>query len=384
MRHANRKDWTGTRFGHLVAISDTGKSSRGRSAIWLFQCDCGRQREIPINYVQDQMQSGYAARCDGCRKDDFDITGDVYGSLTALREVAKINSNRAGALWEFQCICGEIVCRYARDVRAQAREGHTPSCGKVECGAGHNPTRDYTGEKFGKLTAIKPRSDRSGMWLFQCDCGAAVERKIADTIGSVRDGYTPACKACIIESKRQFNQVDFTGQRFGLLVALRPTDHYRGNNLMWIFRCDCGSEVERVPADVGSIVKRGQRPACPTCRQPSHKLPGDLAIIHRIWNQYRAGARIRGLEFSLTDEDVRILVTGNCFYCGAEPSRYFKRGPKSNSLLVNGIDRMDNRIGYVHGNVVSCCWACNKAKMDTPYEDWIAWINRIASYQTRG
>lgn len=117
-----RKNWTGTRFGHLVALSDTGKSVH-RNAVWLFQCDCGRQREIPINYVRDQIRSGYEARCDGCRKDDFDITGDTYGTLTALREVAHDGHNRAGALWEFRCKCGAIIRKLARDVRMQVRDG---------------------------------------------------------------------------------------------------------------------------------------------------------------------------------------------------------------------------------------------------------------------
>ena len=34
--------------------------------------------------------------------------------------------------------------------------------------------------------------------------------------------------------------IDLTGQRFGRLVALKPTGERSGNNVVWLCRCDCG------------------------------------------------------------------------------------------------------------------------------------------------
>lgn len=45
------RDITGERYGTLVAISPTGKRSKGGSVIWMFQCDCGNKKEIPSNSV---------------------------------------------------------------------------------------------------------------------------------------------------------------------------------------------------------------------------------------------------------------------------------------------------------------------------------------------
>jgi 5-methylcytosine-specific restriction endonuclease McrA len=138
-----RKDYTGMKFGHLVAIQDTGKRIH-RSVVWLYQCDCGRTCEKPTNYIQDAMQSGYEPRCGQCRKEDFDITGDVYGMLTAIRPVLKMRDEvRPGALWEFQCVCGDVVRKTARDVRKQARDGHIPNCGKTECNNGRKHNSRY-------------------------------------------------------------------------------------------------------------------------------------------------------------------------------------------------------------------------------------------------
>lgn len=57
--------------------------------------------------------------------------------------------------------------------------------------------------------------------------------------------------------------IDITGQRFGSLVALRPTekrDSTRG--VIWLCRCDCGMEVE-VRAN---CLKRGETRSC-GCRR---------------------------------------------------------------------------------------------------------------------
>ncbi len=40
-----------------------------------------------------------------------------------------------------------------------------------------------------------------------------------------------------------FNSLDVTGQRFGRLTAVAPTEERRQNYVVWLCRCDCGSEA---------------------------------------------------------------------------------------------------------------------------------------------
>ena len=47
----------------------------------------------------------------------------------------------------------------------------------------------------------------------------------------------------------------------------------------------------------------------------------------------------------------------------------------------NGIDRKDNALGYVEGNVVSCCKFCQYAKRDLPYEEFVAHLARAGQHQ---
>lgn len=62
-------------------------------------------------------------------------------------------------------------------------------------------------------------------------------------------------------------------------------------------------------------------------------------------------ARTRGYEFALSDSEAKALVGGACHYCGHEPED-----------RLNGIDRVDNSLGYTTDNCVSACAACNNAK----------------------
>ncbi len=63
----------------------------------------------------------------------------------------------------------------------------------------------------------------------------------------------------------------------------------------------------------------------------------------------------RNIEFSLDDEDVRtILERKTCYYTGA---RF-----RDNTDYHRTVDRIDNKLGYVKGNVVACTLGANRLK----------------------
>lgn len=77
-----------------------------------------------------------------------------------------------------------------------------------------------------------------------------------------------------------------------------------------------------------------------------------IAKRHRMTSK---GASARGLECSITKEEVGVLLyAGVCQQTGIpfEPSGNF----------AASIDRVDNSQGYVAGNVQAVCWIYNRAK----------------------
>lgn len=76
--------------------------------------------------------------------------------------------------------------------------------------------------------------------------------------------------------------------------------------------------------------------------------------ISTVINGLKRGASRRNLEWSLTDDQTKELISSTCFYCGISPTESVR------GFL--GIDRIDNFIGYTYDNCVACCWDCNRAK----------------------
>lgn len=112
--------------------------------------------------------------------------------------------------------------------------GDTRSCGCLK-------RLDVTGVRFGKLTAIRPTARRSStrvIWECKCDCGNTCYVSLGDLVS----GHTRSC-GC---AKRK----DITGKVFGRLTAIRPTEERRGSNTVWECRCKCGNTCH-VP--IGSL-----------------------------------------------------------------------------------------------------------------------------------
>lgn len=117
------------------------------------------------------------------------------------------------------------------------------------------------------------------------------------------------------------------------------------------------------------------------CRNCS-LLPKGQAGMNRMMQGYRRGAKSRHYEFSITAEEFRRLTSANCFYCGAKPSQFVacnrqRRKSTWGDYIANGIDRINNRKGYVDGNCVPCCIICNHAKSSLGFGEYLAHIRAV-------
>lgn len=98
--------------------------------------------------------------------------------------------------------------------------------------------KDITGEKFGRLTAIKfiRREKNKYYWIFKCNCG---KEKIINKY-QVINGVSKSCGCDNIK--------DITGQKFGMLTAVKFSKKKKTggrNRYYWEFVCDCGEKVVR-------------------------------------------------------------------------------------------------------------------------------------------
>ncbi len=150
-----------------------------------------------------------------------DLIGKRFGKLTVL-EYTK--DSKGVAKWKCLCDCGNITYKTTGHLNANA----------VSCGCSHN--KDLTGKRFGKLIVLgKSENRKQGrfLWSCQCDCGNLCEKLTSHLIS----GTATSC-GC---SWRQpaVNE----GDRYGKLVAVRPTELRSAKSVIWECLCDCGTTV---------------------------------------------------------------------------------------------------------------------------------------------
>ena len=111
------------------------------------------------------------------------------------------------------------------------------------------------------------------------------------------------------------------------------------------------------------------------------KLVGDEANFRALFYLYRKNAKRRGHDFKLTEKKFRALTKGNCYVCGKVPSSNYRHSLVKRQYaipyLYNGVDRFFNEQGYIKGNVISCCEACNRAKGKLTIEQFLLHVYDI-------
>ena len=97
-----------------------------------------------------------------------------------------------------------------------------------------------------------------------------------------------------------------------------------------------------------------------------------------MYASYKFGAKKRKLMWGLPQETFEQLSLSDCHYCGASPQT---RNLSHNvSKALNGIDRINNEIGYTTENSVACCKVCNRANNNMPYDEFVAYLNNIVEH----
>ena len=150
-----------------------------------------------------------------------DLTNNTYGEWTVLER----DPNKS-SYWICKCSCGKIS-----SVRSSALTG-----GKSKsCGHSIN-MKNLTNKKFGKLTPIKPTSERkqgSVVWECKCECGNTC-KKTARELNLLK---FPSC-GCL----SPYIKEDLTNKTYGLLTVLgRAKIQDKFGRCIWQCKCQCGS-----------------------------------------------------------------------------------------------------------------------------------------------
>ena len=143
---------------------------------------------------------------------------------------------------------------------------------------------------------------------------------------------------------------DITGQKFGRLIAIRPTDRKSCRHIVWEFACDCGGPV-LVYKTAGNM-RRAAITECVDCLKKTRAAKGGAVVQgrnkeHNAWRgilcrcydpkvpeyKYYGGKGVKMCDEWLNSFDAF------CEYVGPPPSK------------KHSIDRIDSNKDYAPGNV---------------------------------
>jgi hypothetical protein len=232
------------------------------------------------------------------------------------------------------------------------------------------------GTKFGKWTVLcksaKRNNKGTAYYLCECYCG----RKKDVIYDSLRGGKSKSCVHC---ARRTILEI---GQRFGRWVII-DNDFTKNRAARYVCKCDCGGQKS---IEAHTLID-GTSTGCHRCMH-GNGIEYNMTTPQRMYyTRYKQSAKNRGVVFDLTTEQFILLISHKCHYCGAEVSTKNAGGSNPNGtiriIIANGIDRVDNSIGYIPSNCVPCCKTCNYGKRDMTHAEWMAYIKRLTQHQNR-
>lgn len=317
----------GDKFGQLEVVGITNNNST-RNIIC--KCDCGKEYIA----IRNHLVIGKTKSC-GCKRGVQDLSGKRFGKLL-VQEFD--HSEKGTTFYKCICDCGNTTVKS----RVKLNNGDAKSCGCL-----HPRIPDMIGEKFGRLTVQELVKAEKGQKWYKCLCDCGNE-KIIDG-HSLRRGHTTSC-GCT-------KDVDLTGKVFERLTVVERD--YSTGIKMWKCLCICGNTT----ITKTSALLEGSTKSCGCLNIENIHRTRTLDMNEKqIYAVYKDGAAKRGLEFNISYDKFLEISKMNCHYCGSEPSNICSAKYRKDSFIYNGLDRVDNSVGYINDNIVTCCKNCNMMK----------------------
>ncbi len=193
------------------------------------------------------------------------------------------------------------------------------------------------------------------------------------------------CKACLDDTDYRLRECKRAAEKRNIIWEL--TDEYVISLIISMcFYCNCNATgIDKFDNDKG-YVRNNTVPCCKTCNVMKNTLSACIflrrcehilthqglingTLDYTLWvpskprsyNGYKKRAEDHGLDFTITREEYNDIIFRCCYMCGRE----------SNGEHVNGIDRVDNSLGYatymtddnvIVDNCEACCTECNLMK----------------------
>lgn len=222
-----------------------------------------------------------------------------------------------------------------------------------------------------KILNFQRNDNNKPGWICLCSCGTQKWYSTSYLGNSKRKNINSTC-----DNIKTHN----VNKKFDKLIIIKFLYSLKsGKRHYYKCQCECGEYRE---VEWGRLIS-GRVKCCKLCAGPRKerikKFPSGWALRNRVLDSYKRNAKNRGYKFELEKEEAFKLFEGKCWYCNKEPSNIITGSGHYGSYVYNGIDRLDNDLGYIKNNVVSSCKKCNMLKNNISYKEFEDWVLTVAN-----
>jgi hypothetical protein len=166
--------------------------------------------------------------------------------------------------------------------------------------------------------------------------------------------------------------IDLTGREFGKLKVVSFCDK-KGNSTRWNCLCSCGKYTK---SSTSNLIHNGVS-ACRSCSNKCAQKYEEIyyEFIYRI----KKNAKTRGYEFNVSMEylwELFLKQERKCVISGLP----ITMGNKRNEWGTASLDRIDNNLGYIEGNVQWLHKDINRMKWAHGQQYFIKLCKSVADY----
>jgi len=222
-------------------------------------------------------------------------------------------------------------------------------------------SNNLVGQTFGKLKAVERirTKTKRGDWGYICECSCGNKLNKVINGSKLKIGYIKDC-GCETRVGRKPKVSD---DEFKLIV--------KNSSSLSEALDKCGIKGH----DTTAIKKRIKSLNLDISHFNNISRRFNLSINDRysmFYEEHKKETSKRNLAHDLSLEDFIQLITSECYYCGNPPKQNKKR-----QIVKHGIDRVNNKNGYLKDNCVPCCKRCNWMKSDMNLQEFVEHLNKI-------
>ena len=233
-------DMTNKKYGKLLVLNrDHDNINKYGHIHWICKCNCGNTKSIK----GDSIRGGLTKSCGCGMTNQVDVICGFCNKKISkpkwrVKKTKKIFCDKI-CFEKFRKSHTITKCGFCNNqIKVyKSRQKSINYCSKkcADTWRKHNPRKDLTGMRFGKLSVVKMVSHdkhRRVLWGCLCDCGS---KKITAT-SNLTCGASRHC-GCV-ESKT--SKKNIIGKKYGKLTVVKERTKRRSGRIQFDCNCDCG------------------------------------------------------------------------------------------------------------------------------------------------